>query len=220
MKKILQIAAVALALSMVAPIGARAGLIFDNGPVDATRTTWNATGAQNWTIFDDFVIASNTTVTSIEYNIFQNDAADYLNTAVTILDGTGGVLGGIIVPTFSAVASSIVSNGLETSNSNVRFGFTHTITGLSLSLDAGNYFVGFSLFNGSTVLTSIGSGPGSGQTIGAGLFQNTNLHSGDHMAFKIFDGDAPEQVPEPSALALFGLGLLGLGLARRRRKAA
>jgi len=167
--------------------------IFDNGPVNANRTTWNATGPF-WNLRDDYSLTSTTTITSIEYNIFQNDSSKYSHTLVTIFDGAGGVPGAIVVATFSAIASPIISNGLTTTNSNVTNGFTHTISGLSISLPAGNYFLNVSIFSTSGQLTSIGSGPGSLQTIGAGLLQNGYLRTGDHMAFKVFgvvdnDGD-------------------------------
>ena len=39
-----------------------ANTIFDNGPVDSTRLTWNDTGP-NYTIYDDFRLATDSTIT-------------------------------------------------------------------------------------------------------------------------------------------------------------
>jgi hypothetical protein len=39
------------------------------------------------------------------------------------------------------------------------------------------------------------------------------------MAFRLFDNQL-EVISEPGALAVFGLGLAGIGLMRRRRKTA
>ncbi|MFC3711311.1 PEP-CTERM sorting domain-containing protein [Sphingoaurantiacus capsulatus] len=57
-----------------------------------------------------------------------------------------------------------------------------------------------------------------GQIVGYGQF------NGNTRAFLLtpdeFDVDPSTAVPEPAALTLFGLGIVGLGLRRRRRKAA
>ncbi len=51
--------------------------------------------------------------------------------------------------------------------------------------------------------------------------QNQHIMTSDITSLTLVDtGGGGNQVPEPGALALFGVGLVGLGLIRRRRKAA
>jgi len=60
------------------------------------------------------------------------------------------------------------------------------------------------------------SNPGSG-------IQPDGTGGGDNVVFARFtlSGErAPTNVPEPGTLALFGIGLVGLGLMRQRRKKA
>ncbi len=101
-------------------------------------------------------------------------------------------------------------------------GETHTISGLSVELDAGTYFVGSGVNMASGSMSS-GSGDGSGDTVGDGMwhylgapFAPVSIHrEDDHLAFKL---EGASLVPLPSA-AWLGLGLLGgLGVIRRTRR--
>ena len=57
---------------------------------------------------------------------------------------------------------------------------------------------------------------------GDALYNNGTVRNGDMMFFTYVDVDVlpePTPVPEPGTLALLGIGLAGMGFARRRRKA-
>jgi len=210
----------ALLAVLLSPVAAHADLIIANGTIDPTRVTWNDTDP-SFTIYDDFTLTGDTTITGIEHGIFMTVIGNYVQTFVSIFDGIDLSANAIIAE--FAVTGTLTSNGLVTSNSNVPNGFDVLITGLNLNLGAGTYFLGIRTDTVSG-LASIGSGAGGLDTIGPGLFQafGTSPAAGgftredDHFAFNLL-GDAAS-VPEPGTLALLGIGLFGMGLARRRRK--
>ena len=197
-----------------------ATLIFDNGSVDPARTTWNDT-SPNFTIYDDFTLNSNTTITGISHSIFMQGQSNYAQTYISIFDGVG-VGANAVIAEFS-VTGSLTLNGLSTSNGNVPTGFDVSISGLSLNLSSGTYFLGIRT-DTTSGLASIGSGSGSAQTVGGGLFQaygtspatGGSFRSGDHMAFQLDGTSGDVSVPEPAILALVSIGLLGIGLSRRK----
>lgn len=57
---------------------------------------------------------------------------------------------------------------------------------------------------------------GTFSTLEIGLYRNASAISGDGGTFQI---SLPAAVPEPATLALFGIGLAGLGFARKKKKA-
>ncbi len=204
------------ALAIIGPATA-APLIFSNGSVDPNRTTWNDTDP-TFTIYDAFSLSSATTISQIDYSIFKQSSTVYDGTYVSILSGVGpGAT--IIVPQFFSVGS-LVSNGLVSYNGAVPNGYDVSLSGLSLSLDAGTYYLGVrtEIAGG---LASIGSGAGGAQTIGSGLYQaysNTGTTNvGDHMAFSIYGDSADASVPDSGAtIALLGSGLISLAALRRK----
>lgn len=111
---------------------------------------------------------------------------------VTDFAGTSG-------NTFSNLSADAVNNATLTSASDLAL-FTAAVPGDTISLD----------------LTALGNSSGSG----AGNLITQFLTNAGGTATVQYVYDNGIQVPEPSILAVFGVGLIGLGAAHRRKRKA
>jgi hypothetical protein len=194
---------------------ASADILFDNGPIDPTRTTWNDTDP-SFSIFDDFTLTSPAIISGLNYHVFTTSPSTIDHSVVSLYSGSVGASGptGAAITTFNAVGA-VALNGLHTSNPVVPDGYDISLSSLAISLQPGTYTLVFSTAI-SALAASIASGPGSGQTIGTGLYQagsGGGFRTGDHMAFTVIG----TVVPEPSPIVLLGAPLLGLIALRRVR---
>lgn len=86
-----------------------------------------------------------------------------------------------------------------------------TLTGAMVqSLAAGFVGNGFQGAGGSAYVTTVSDTPFTTATLSSGVI---SFESAGYIA-----SAAPVRVPEPASIAVFGMGLLGMGLIRRRRQ--
>ena len=212
------IACTALLCSSVDAFGA---VIYSSGP-QTTQDSGFDTGLKSnsafsgYRVYDDLSLTIGTTITGVQnwqIGTLQNDNIG--NFIFTLFEGTLGSIG-----------ASVYSETFEVGDYS-----DEVDTGLTAAVTSGNaqnatfYKVDFQL-DEAFVLTQedyVFSMRGTGWGTFSLFWANTGSGNGFRQNSTNFAGDTPLEfvgiaaVPEPSVMALFGLGLVGLGFARRRR---
>lgn len=205
MKKLL-LAGVALAGLALAPAAEAAITIVANGATVAS----SASNGQ--VLFSGEVGGFSNVVVASGANLFGGNGVLMDNASVNILSDTiGSVLTLVITQTDLSLASGLTS--FETI-------FTGTITNATVSrswfFDADNTGAQATLLG----TTNVGNAVFAGQGTVNGLFSLTEVitvTASGIGAILSSDDKIRVPVPEPMSLTLFGAGLLGLGLVRRRK---
>ena len=170
----------------------------------------------------------NVTSTNIDHTIFPSyDFSDFTSNYTGALNGKAGF--GNRTPPAGGATNTIWTAGTDLALQTTATLAGNVIGDVTLSLATDNGAIVF--INGTEVFSEMAEGYTNiweyTATVSGGLFNagaNTiSVLAEDHGGATFFDmqlvaeGGISSAVPEPSIIALFGLGILGLGFARRRK---
>lgn len=189
---------------MVACAPTEAGVIFQTNTPNGTSTNRNAFG-----IATRFTVSSSVTIGGIgvELDLSSNGALNYF----IFNSSTGSLL-------FQSGAQAFADNGMgfkdfTSMNFTLNAGTTYAIGATTNVTSAYAYIVP----GGKTMggITSLGGNQNANGFLNPILSLNLNGTDG---SIRLFSAASPATVPEPASMAVWGLGAIGMMIARRKRR--
>jgi len=194
-------------------------VLYDSGPANGDNNAW--TISFGYSAADSFVLSGPSTLSAVNFSVWNSvgDVTTDVDWAILTNIGPNASIGTMVASGTANVSSAYQYTNASTYDINV-----DTIALQNVSLAPGEYWLELSNANASNpadpVFWDINGGPSQvwdsyfGYDPAPGTYAIGLSNASD--SFQILGTD-PEPVPEPASAMVFGSGLLGIGLALRRK---